>query len=148
MVYFISDGNHVKIGYTKSDDINKRLKGLQTSSPETLIVEGLIKNANERDERELHKLFKDERQRGEWFKLTNRLKYFIGLVRRELFVSKINDITYIIPPSLNLHKAMGELEKMLIIRSLERCNNVQSKAAKMLGISRRVIHYKIKQLGL
>jgi DNA-binding NtrC family response regulator len=39
-------------------------------------------------------------------------------------------------------------EKKLILEALERSNWVQKEAAKLLGISRRVLHYKIRKYGL
>ncbi len=143
-IYFISNGNNVKIGYTDSDDIDRRLKTLQTGSTGPLALEGAITNTNRRDERELHHLFAEERVRGEWFRLSNRLKYFIELIGREVFVSKVHN--KFIPSDLN--KTLELIEKMLITRALKDYDNVQAKAAEMLGISRHLLHYKMKKYGL
>ena len=43
---------------------------------------------------------------------------------------------------------LDEMERSLIIETLEACNWVQKDAAVMLGISKRVMNYKVKQLGL
>ena len=43
---------------------------------------------------------------------------------------------------------LDEAEKSLIIQALERSNWVQKKAAALLGISQRVINYKIKKHGI
>ena len=43
---------------------------------------------------------------------------------------------------------LEEMESTLIIETLKACNWVQKEAAEMLGISKRVMNYKIKQLGL
>ncbi len=43
---------------------------------------------------------------------------------------------------------LDEMERSLIIETLEACNWVQKDAASMLGISKRVMNYKVKQLGL
>jgi DNA-binding NtrC family response regulator len=43
---------------------------------------------------------------------------------------------------------LQDVERSLIIETLEACNWVQKDAAEMLGISKRVMNYKVKQLGL
>jgi len=43
---------------------------------------------------------------------------------------------------------LDDVERSLIIETLEACNWVQKDAAEMLGISKRVMNYKVKQLGL
>ncbi len=43
---------------------------------------------------------------------------------------------------------LDEMERSLIIETLKACNWVQKDAATMLGISKRVMNYKVKQLGL
>jgi two-component system NtrC family response regulator len=52
------------------------------------------------------------------------------------------------PLNLTLPDALEKLEKNLIRGALEYTNQVQSQAAEMLGISRRVMHYKMKKYGL
>lgn len=44
--------------------------------------------------------------------------------------------------------SLEETERNTIIRALEKTKGVQNKAAKLLGISRRSIHYKIKKYGI
>jgi len=58
------------------------------------------------------------------------------------------DLDKIVPRNLTLAEALEEIEGKLIVRALKASNNVQSKAAEMLGISRRVMHYKIKKYGM
>ncbi len=41
-----------------------------------------------------------------------------------------------------------EMEKKLILEALERANWVQKEAAQYLGVSRRVMHYKIQKFGI
>jgi two-component system NtrC family response regulator len=53
----------------------------------------------------------------------------------------------IVPWNLTLAEALEQIEGELISRALTYSNNVQSKAAEMLGISRRVMHYKMKKYG-
>ncbi|MBN2232533.1 MAG: sigma-54-dependent Fis family transcriptional regulator [Deltaproteobacteria bacterium] len=43
---------------------------------------------------------------------------------------------------------LAEMERRLVIESLEMCDWVQKDAAGMLGISRRVMNYKVRQYGL
>ncbi len=43
---------------------------------------------------------------------------------------------------------LDAVERALIVETLEACNWVQKDAAAMLGISKRVMNYKVKQLGL
>jgi DNA-binding NtrC family response regulator len=43
---------------------------------------------------------------------------------------------------------LKELEKEAVLEALEKTNYVQKDAAKLLGISKRVIHYKIQQFNI
>lgn len=43
---------------------------------------------------------------------------------------------------------LKELEKEAVLEALEKSNYVQKEAAKLLGISKRVIHYKIQQFNI
>lgn len=45
-------------------------------------------------------------------------------------------------------RKLKELEKEAVLEALEKCNYVQKEAAKLLGISKRVIHYKIQQFNI
>lgn len=64
MVYFITDGIFTKIG--KADDVNKRLKELQTGNPKKLQIKLSIEGG-ETEEKKLHKVFHRRRMVGEWF---------------------------------------------------------------------------------
>ncbi len=55
------------------------------------------------------------------------------------------DLDRIVPRNFTLEKALEQIEVKLILRALKSSNNVQSRAAEMLGISRRVMHYKMKK---
>ena len=48
----------------------------------------------------------------------------------------------------SLKRKLREIEKDEIIHALKECNCVRSKAARMLGITERMIGYKIKKYGL
>lgn len=67
MVYFITDNRYIKIGYTKNN-VNKRLKQLQTSNPNRLFLLGYIEGDKD-TEKMLHKKFFSSlsRMNGEWF---------------------------------------------------------------------------------
>ena len=52
--------------------------------------------------------------------------------------------THLIKGSLNL----DEIERAAILEALNRSGNVQKRAAELLGISPRVIHYKINKYNL
>jgi two-component system NtrC family response regulator len=58
------------------------------------------------------------------------------------------DLDKIVPLSLTLAEALEQIEGKLIVRALKSSNNVQSKAAEMLGISRHLMHYKMKKYGM
>jgi len=68
-VYFIADkkAGAFKIGITRN--VNKRLKALQTASPNKLEVIEVIENATHYTEQRLHELYKASRLNGEWFRL-------------------------------------------------------------------------------
>jgi hypothetical protein len=58
-----------KIGYAKN--VSNRLSSLQTSSPHELRVFHKFQTANSREaENALHKIFKEKKVRGEWYRLT------------------------------------------------------------------------------
>jgi len=49
---------------------------------------------------------------------------------------------------VTLKEKMKEIEKNEIIHALKECNCVRARAAKRLGITERIIGYKIKKYGL
>ena len=44
--------------------------------------------------------------------------------------------------------SLTDLEKNTILDALDRTHWIQQEAAKLLGVSKRVIHYKIKKYGI
>jgi two-component system, NtrC family, response regulator len=58
------------------------------------------------------------------------------------------DLNKIVPVNLTLPEAFEQLEEKLIKRALKYSDQVQSRAAEMLGISRHVMHYKMKKYGM
>lgn len=72
VVYFISDGDSVKIGQAKN--VFNRLSELQTGNPRRLIIVAVYKSCKRDindDEKMFHEWFKDKNIRGEWFFLTD-----------------------------------------------------------------------------
>ncbi|TET07141.1 two-component system response regulator, partial [Candidatus Aerophobetes bacterium] len=49
---------------------------------------------------------------------------------------------------LSLKERVGGLEKEIITTALEETGGVQTEAAKLLGISRRIIRYKMEKYGI
>lgn len=70
-VYFISDGDFVKIG--KTNDIKKRIKTLKTANPRELKIICLIncKNSLESNilESKIHKYFEKKNVSWEWYRI-------------------------------------------------------------------------------
>ena len=54
----------------------------------------------------------------------------------------------IIDEQFDFQEAGQEFERSMIIQALRRTNNVQTKAAKLLGITRRMLKYKMDKLGI
>jgi hypothetical protein len=92
IVYFISDGEHVKIGWSRN--VAKRLEILAGANPRPLellgtkvtkrLMRGPYGGGNERwdeatwrMEERLHVHFQAQRVRGEWFRLDDRMRRFI-----------------------------------------------------------------------
>ena len=53
-----------------------------------------------------------------------------------------------LPPSIDLRELLTEFEKCLIQRALEQANGVQAEAARMLGLSRSDIGYKVAKYAI
>jgi DNA-binding NtrC family response regulator len=51
-------------------------------------------------------------------------------------------------PSGNLHEAMENLERRMIREAMEQAEYNQSQAARLLGLSERMLRYKLKKYGL
>ena len=76
MIYFAYNGKYIKIGYTNYNPA-KRLKQLQTSSPQQLILLGYFQG-NKELEKYLHKKFAYLNINLEWFKVDDELINFIN----------------------------------------------------------------------
>lgn len=77
-IYAIRCGDTVKIGI--SWDVQKRLAGLQTSSPFALELLGYTDNVNASLERLIHERLKVHRLKGEWFRLTPEVQEIVDLI--------------------------------------------------------------------
>ena len=53
-----------------------------------------------------------------------------------------------LPDNINLSEALEKIEAALIRRALVKSNFVQVKAAKMLGISKSLLQYKMKKYNI
>ena len=60
---------------------------------------------------------------------------------------KIN-VDKFIPPNAPLQQTLEQVEEHLIRRSLKQCNNVQSHAAEVLGITKSLIQHKMKKYNI
>lgn len=83
MVYFITDKENIKIGYTKQNP-EKRLHQLNTGSPIQLYLLGYIEG-DKNKEKELHRKFNKYRirQNGEWFYGNEEIIDYINMVNEK-----------------------------------------------------------------
>jgi two-component system NtrC family response regulator len=61
---------------------------------------------------------------------------------------QVLDIERFIPPNAPLQKTLEQIEERLIRRALKECNNVQSHAAEMIGITKSLIQHKMKKYNI
>lgn len=82
-IYFLCSDNKIKIGYTKGS-IDKRIKQLNTGSPNKIYKLGWMKGDKEK-EKQLHIKFSAYRIRnnGEWFLGVQEIIDFINEVNQE-----------------------------------------------------------------
>lgn len=87
MIYFIQAcSNYVKIGM--SFNLEGRVKGLQTANPKRLKVKAVLEGGSQ-TEAGLHELFKKSQVRGEWFKTTEEIKWYIRAIQENPDVTNI-----------------------------------------------------------
>ncbi len=67
-------------------------------------------------------------------------------IRENVRISRLKDA--VLWGEISLVKAVEEFEKDIIIDGMERANYVQSQAAARLGISRRILKYKLDKLRI
>ena len=58
------------------------------------------------------------------------------------------EVERFIPPDAPLQKTLEQIEEKLIRRALDQCDNVQSHAAEMLGITKSLIQHKMKKYNI
>jgi two-component system, NtrC family, response regulator len=58
------------------------------------------------------------------------------------------DVGKLVPHNAKLQETLDHIEEKMIRRALEYSGNVQAQAADMLGISRHLMHYKMKKYGI
>ena len=58
------------------------------------------------------------------------------------------DVGKFVPHNAKLQETLDHIEEKMIRRALEYSGNVQAQAADMLGISRHLMHYKMKKYGI
>lgn len=80
-IYFISDGEYIKIGYTKGDP-KDRLASLQSGNARQLTLVSTI-SGNITKKQTLHQRFHHLKARGEWFQLTEEIEKFINFSETE-----------------------------------------------------------------
>lgn len=68
MVYILFDGEYYKIGVTTSDRYKRRLQNLSTGNARNLQLIAYVESPFAKDiERQLHRRFKCNRVKNEWF---------------------------------------------------------------------------------
>jgi hypothetical protein len=91
-IYFITDGEFIKIGYTEKD-INTRLAQLQTANAKELIVVLDLLGSREL-EKQLHKKFGHLKIRGEWFRKEGEILEYIRSNNQDAIFTVL-DSTYL-----------------------------------------------------
>jgi hypothetical protein len=86
VIYFVKPvgRNIVKIGYSSKENWSFRLAALQNGSAERLQPLMLI-TGRPADEREHHERWADDRIRGEWFRYTREMQYWLRYMECEDF---------------------------------------------------------------
>jgi hypothetical protein len=73
-VYFVRSGELIKIGFT--NNLDTRMSGLQTGNISEIELLAMLHGPRSL-ERRLHSLFAEHRERGEWFRVNDRLTGFL-----------------------------------------------------------------------
>ncbi len=128
-----------------------------------IMAEHFLKEANARFERSLRSLSSDAMthlMRYEWpgnvRELKNTIERAVLITDGDVLTSKflpshitkqVSDQTSTKAPSveMNLAETIRNIERQLIVDALDRAEGVQRRAAKLLGLTERVLWYKIKK---
>lgn len=73
MIYFITDGDYTKIGFTSILDITVRLRNLQTANPRELKILWVIPEGSLELEKFIHEKLSCYRVSGEWFNISREI---------------------------------------------------------------------------
>jgi len=122
-----------------NDENNKNMKGMSKEALELVVNyewPGNVRELENLIERTMALTYNEYIQPNELpFSLTNR--------------SKTNGLKEsVLTGRLSFSKAEEEFEKGIILDALKRTNYIQSHAAEILGISRRILKYKMDKLGI
>ena len=120
MVYFITDGMFTKIG--KAEDVNKRLRELQTGNAKKLSIKLCIEG-DEVEEKKLHRIFERRRMVGEWF--------IIDFDYDKNFIEEIIDIKFVNKKNLKNNYLKEFIKELVINKSTYSISDV----SKATGIS-------------
>ena len=136
MIYFIrSESGHVKIGYSRNRNIQKRLVSLQTSCPLELTILKVI-NGNRDKEKAFHAQFAKYKSSGEWFILSDEISKFIETINDTIFISKkkpTNKKEHPLERYRKIHNmTQGQLAKKLKT-SISTVSRVESEKQKVNG---------------
>ena len=145
MIYFIQQGTSgpIKIGYTENN-VNERIKSLQTGNPTPLKLIGYIPGTVE-DEKAIHKMFENFNIQNEWFQPVIQVINYI--IEYSLKGTDTHDVRV----NLNLFDLKAHLhhiERKIIIDTLTAFHGNKSRTAKHLNIARPTLIQKIKSYNL
>lgn len=86
-IYFIEDGDAVKIGFTKDANPKNRIRSIQTGNPKKLTLLGFVPGTIQ-DERRIHNDLKDYRLEGEWFSFATPVISYIEQYMKQNGIKK------------------------------------------------------------
>ncbi len=119
MIYFIRSYNtHIKIGC--SSDPEYRKKCLQTGSPIKLHIQATMPGEYQ-TETGLHEMFPHLRTKGEWFRYTDELKWFIRAIKKNT-------------EEINIKTLYMEAQRMRIDAKSKRLGSEHKLTKRMKGI--------------
>lgn len=77
-VYFIEQGKHIKIGFSRGPEV--RLAQIQAATPHRCTLIATVPGSLD-DEQKMHALFSETRVHGEWFEDTPALRAYIAWLK-------------------------------------------------------------------
>lgn len=124
MIYFLSDGEHVKIGF--SDNVKVRIPDIRVSNPKDLSVE-LVIDGDYAFEQKIHNDLKKYHVRGEWF-------YYSEVVKQYIDKLKSGDLRWSLG-LLNQERELNALKKARVKARLS-----LEDVAEILGITKQSVN--------